>query len=182
MGRSRWLAGKHRPEADQRWSIPRRACPLVCARQAADVPSEKSRYLNRKPEPWFNLPDLSDGVAPHRILPSVYRSVLVLQAREPFLAWVDQVAPDDGARLRANPTWQRHAILIPGSTDLADAEPWLREWCHLILAECMSWYTPLVRQWPEDRSWATLTAWFDLDLISGLRDLGSDPLQAIEAD
>ena len=157
-------------------------CPLVALRQAADVPSEKTRYANRKREPWFQLPDLSDGVAPDRILPGIYRSVLILHDREPYLAWVDQVAPEAGTRLRANPVWQRHAILIPGSTTLAAAEPWLREWCHLILAECMSWYTPQVRQWPEDRSWTTFVAWFDLDLIPDLRDLGSDPLRAVEAD
>jgi len=148
----------------------------------ADTVLSEMRYLIRKPEPWFQLPDLSDGVAPDRILPSVYRSVLVLRAREPYLAWVDQVAPEDGARLRANPAWQRHAILIPSSSTMAEAEPWLREWCHLILSECMSWCTPLVRQWPEDRSWSTFAAWFDCDLISGVRDLGSDPLRAVEAD
>lgn len=146
------------------------------------MPSQKTRYLSRKREPWFQLPDLSDGVAPDRILPSVHRSALILRYREPYLAWVDQVAPEAGARLRANPAWQRYGVLVPSCTTLADAEPWLMEWCHLILEDCLSWYTPLVRQWPEDRSWATFTAWYDLDLIPVLRDLGSEPIRAVEAD
>ena len=155
---------------------------LTAARQSAGVPSEKMRYLNRTPKPWFELPDLSDGIAPDRILPGVSRSVLLLKAREPYLAWVDQVAPLHGAQLRANPAWQRQAILIPSCNTLADAEPWLREWCHLIMAECLVWYTPEVRRWPADRSWDTFTVWFDRELINGVRDLSSDPLRAVEAD
>lgn len=147
------------------------------------MPSEKMRYMNRKPEPWFDLPYLSNGASPHRILSGVYRNVLLLYAKEPYLAWIDQVDPGQGARLRDHPEWQRYAILISCRNTLAEAEPWLREWCHLILAEFMSCYTSIIQEWPEDRSWSTFTAWFDLDLVtSGLRDLGSDPLRAVEAD
>jgi len=140
------------------------------------------RYLDRKPEPWFELPDLSDGVAPHRILPVANRSVLVLYAQEPYLAWIDQTNPAQGALLRANPAWQRTAMLIPCCSTEAAAEPWLREWCHLILAEYLSWYTNQISLWPQDRSWNTFTAWFDYDLITRLRDLDNDPLRAVEED
>ena len=143
------------------------------------MPSEKTRYRQQRPAmPWFDLPDFSDGTAPHTILPNVFRSVLVLKAREPCLAWIDSIEPAIGARIRANPEWQRNCILIPGYDSLPSAEPWLRAWCHLIMADHLTPYTQTVAMWPADRSWDTFITWFDLDLIVGVRDLGSDPLEA----
>ena len=143
------------------------------------MPSEKMRYCQQRlATPWFDLPDFSDGTAPHTILPWVSRSVLVLKDREPCLAWIDIVDPAIGARMRANPAWQRTCVLIPGYDCLPSAESWLRAWCHLIMAEHLVLYTRTVAMWPADQSWETFIAWFDLDLIVGVRDLGSDPLKA----
>ena len=143
------------------------------------MPSEKTRYqAKRLAMPWFDLPDFSNGTAPHTILPIVSRSVLVLKAREPYLAWIDSVDPAICARIRANPEWQRDCVLIPGYDSLSSAETWLRAWCHLIIANHLAPYTPTIAMWPADRSWNTFIAWFDLDLIVGVRDLGSDPLKA----
>jgi len=43
-------------------------------------------------------------------------------------------------------------------------------------------FTSVIAQWPVDRSWNTFTAWFALDLIVGVRDLGDAPLVARTAD
>ncbi len=144
--------------------------------------SEKMRYSRRQVEPWFEMPDLSDKLAPDTILPSVNRSVLTLQAKEPYLAWIDHIEPAAGARIRANPDWQRSSVLIPAYSSLTAAEPWLRAWCHLIMAEHLTAFTSVIAQWPVDRSWNTFTAWFALDLIVGVRDLGDAPLVARTAD
>jgi hypothetical protein len=112
------------------------------------------------------------------ICPRAARSVLVLQCREPFLAWACAMRPMWADSLRTQRLWQRWTYLIPGFESLPTAEPWLREWCHLIFADSLNHYSQVIAEWPVDRSWATFTAWFELDLVVGVRDVGCHPLKA----
>jgi hypothetical protein len=97
-------------------------------------------------------------------------SALVLVPRAPFIAWARRTVPDE-----LDPP-ETAIVLTPELFTAEHRARWLEQHHERVFAEQLRPWTEDETAWPQDRSQATLSEWFDLTWVPVCDDLSYLPL------
>ncbi len=104
------------------------------------------------------------------------RTVVLLEPKQPFLDWLNNVDPDDQELTVEDLREDNEVFLIPQFTDNADSEKWVeKRWEFLFEHMLMGWIDDETL-WPEDRSLAMFREWFQIEIHTMAWDLSDEPL------
>jgi len=97
-------------------------------------------------------------------------SALVLVPREPFITWASRTVPDE-----PNPP-ETVVVLTPELLTAEHRARWLEQHHHRVFAEQLRPWTEDEAAWPDDRSLAAFSEWFELTWVPVCDDLSHLPL------
>jgi hypothetical protein len=104
---------------------------------------------------------------------SIDRNAILVRPKRPFFEWVNGLYTD-GGNIHEKDECNIYLIREMGSNE--DVLQWVRtHFDALFVNELNDWYTDEDR-WPQDRTYALFTEWFNVEVHSMLLDLEDGPV------
>lgn len=107
------------------------------------------------------------------------RLLVLLHPQEPFKLWAQNFRePGEGPEELEAAVATPVPFMVPLLDDTEVTWDWIRE-NHALIFETALWsWDPDRSRWPEDRSWETFEAWFEVEFLGAPWDIVAEPLHS----